>query len=186
MTIILSLSIVKRRREINQYSNHMILIPYVVLLIAAAIFDLLTLTIPNWLCALLTISFFPVALFAHLPLDAWPGQLSCALTVLGMTFLLFQYGCWGGGDAKLASAIALWLGWSGLPAFLVQTALWGGALAALLLLLRIPPLPSIVARQPFMSRLVDPAAGAPYGVALALGGILTVPHSALWALSGGA
>ena len=38
--------------------------------------------------------------------------------------------------------------------------------------------------QKFIARLLDPAMGAPYGVALAIGGVLSLPHSALWRLAG--
>lgn len=159
---------------------------FIALLMLAAIFDVLTLTIPNWLCALLAVSFFPAALLAHFPYAALAAHLTCGFGVLTATFLLFQFGWFGGGDAKLAAAAALWLGWESLPVFLLQTAVWGGALSLLLLLLRAFPLPPALARYSFVARLADPAEGAPYGVALAIGGLLAFPHSALWRLSGGA
>lgn len=164
----------------------MIFMPFVAFLIVAATFDLLTLTIPNWLCGLLAVSFIPAALIAHLPPSALSAQFACGLAIFAATFLLFVCGWLGGGDAKLATAIALWLGWAGLPVFLLQTALWGGALSALLLLMRSLSLPLMFLNQKFINRLVDPATGAPYGVALAIGGILALPHSDLWRLAGGA
>lgn len=165
---------------------YMIFMPFIVFLVWASFFDLLTFTIPNWLCALLAASFFPAALVAHLPVAALSAQIACGLTILAATFGLFQFGWLGGGDAKLAAAIALWLGWKGLPLFVLQTGLWGGALAALLLLLRQLPLPLIILNQKYINQLRDPAGGAPYGVALSIGGILALSHSALWALAGGA
>ena len=165
---------------------YMIFIPFIALLVSASMFDLLTFTIPNWLCAFLAASFFPAALVAHLPLAELSAQIVCGLTILAATFVLFLFGWLGGGDAKLASAIALWLGWKGLPIFVLQTGLWGGALAALLLLLRQLPLPLIILNQKYMTRLHDPAGGAPYGVALSIGGILSLSRSALWALVAGA
>lgn len=164
----------------------MIFVPFAASLIAAAVFDLRTLTIPNRLCLFLAASFFPAAIIAHLPPVVFSAQLLCGLAILAAAFLLFLGGWLGGGDAKLAAAIALWLGWGGLPAFLFQTALWGGALAALILLMRSLSLPLMIANQKLISNLVDPAAGAPYGVALAIGGLFALPHSALWRLAGGA
>jgi prepilin peptidase CpaA len=165
---------------------YMIFLPFIAFLVWASFFDLLTFTIPNWLCALLAASFFPAAMAAHLPLAALAEQIACGLTILAATFLLFQFGWLGGGDAKLAAAIALWLGWKGLPLFILQTGLWGGALAALLLLLRQLPLPLMIINQRYVARLRDPQEGAPYGIALTFGGILALSHSALWALVGGA
>lgn len=164
----------------------MIFMPFAAILIAAAIFDLLTMTIPNWLCGLLAVSFLLSALIVHLPLDALLSHFGCALAMLGATFLLFTCGWLGGGDAKLTAAIALWVGWTGLPAFLVQTALWGGALAAFILMARSLPLPLIFINQKFVSRLINPASGAPYGVALAMGGFFALPHTVLWRLAEGA
>lgn len=164
----------------------MIFLPFVALLGLAAIFDLLTMTIPNWLCAGVVLLFFPTALIGHLPPGALPAQIGCGLTVLAATFLMFQFGWLGGGDAKLAAAIALWLGWSGLPSFLSQTALWGGALAVTLLFLRVLVRRFMQVNQLAIGTLLEPGAGAPYGVALALGGVLSLPDSALWRLSGAA
>lgn len=157
-----------------------------VLLILAAISDVLSLTIPNWLCALLAVLFLPAALLVHLPPVALATHLACGFTVLAASFLLFQFGWFGGGDAKLAAAAALWLGWDKLPVFLLQTAIWGGVLSLLVLLLRSLRLPPMLMRQSFVARLADPTGGIPYGVALALGGLLAFPNSALWRLSGGA
>ena len=156
------------------------------LLIAAAISDILSLTIPNRLCALLAVTFLPAALFGHMPHMTMAAHLACGLAVLAAPFLLFQFGWFGGGDAKLAAAIALWVGWSALPVFLLQTAIWGGAVSLLLLLLRLLTLPATLTRQSFVARLADPAGGVPYGVALAIGGWLAFPDSPLGRLSGGA
>lgn len=162
------------------------LIIFGALMISAAISDIFTMTIPNRLCALLAVSFFPAALLAQLPPAVLAAHLVSGLMVLAGTFLLFQFGWLGGGDAKLAAAATMWLGWSGLPVFLLQTGIWGGALCALLLLLRsLRPSLSLL-RPAFIARLAEPSAGVPYGVAIAVGGLLAFPHSDLWRLSGGA
>lgn len=152
----------------------------------AAIYDFLTFTIPNWICALLAVLFFPSAVLLHMQPAVLAAHVACGFTVLAATFLLFQFGWVGGGDAKLAAAASVWLGWSNLPVFLLQTALWGGCLSIFLLLLRSLRLSGWAERQGFISRLIDPTAGVPYGVALAAGGLLSFPHSDLWRLSGGA
>ncbi|HTH15559.1 MAG TPA: prepilin peptidase [Magnetospirillum sp.] len=56
------------------------------------------------------------------------GLAGCA--VLTVTFLLYTAGLrFGGGDAKLLSAVALWAGFSDLALLLLNLSLVGGALA---------------------------------------------------------
>jgi prepilin peptidase CpaA len=77
----------------------------------------------------------------------------------------------GGGDVKLFSALSTWLGFTGSARALLATALFGGVLALV-----------IVARRPHRARVSglrlpeddrDDSAHVPYGVAIALGGLLT-------------
>jgi prepilin peptidase CpaA len=93
---------------------------------------------------------------------------------------MFAAGWIGGGDAKLFAVSALWLGWSGLPVFLMVTALAGGALAVLLLNARSPLLkPYFNGAPTWFARLVTPGADVPYGVAIAAGALAAFPQSAL-------
>ena len=64
----------------------------------------------------------------------------CAVLVVAFGF--FTRGWIGGGDAKLAAATALWLGFDHLLAYLVYASLFGGALTLLLLQFRTMPLPA--------------------------------------------
>ena len=52
----------------------------------------------------------------------------CGAAMLVFTFALFNLGWIGGGDAKLAAATALWLGWTPLADYGLASALAGGAL----------------------------------------------------------
>ena len=49
-------------------------------------------------------------------------------------FAMFALGWIGGGDAKLAAAIALWLGWGALLDYSLSAAIYGGALTIVILL----------------------------------------------------
>jgi len=73
----------------------------------AASMDLVTMTIPNRICAALAIGYFVVAVAVGVPLGAMLIHLSCAAAVLVVMFALFALGWIGGGDAKLAAATAL-------------------------------------------------------------------------------
>ena len=100
--------------------------------------------------------------------------------MLAITFALFNFGWVGGGDAKLAAATALWLGFGGLPHYGVLAAIFGGALTLLLLQLRRIDLPERLMSMTWLARLHDGKAGIPYGIALAIAGLLVYPDSAIW------
>ena len=51
-------------------------------------------------------------------------------------FTMFSLGWIGGGDAKLAAAAALWIGWGSLLDFGLSTAIYGGVLTVALMLMR--------------------------------------------------
>ena len=76
----------------------------------AAAMDLLTMKIPNRVSALMVLAFFPLAALAGL--GAWDilYHVAAGLAVLLLGVLLFIPGWFGGGDAKLMAAIALWIG----------------------------------------------------------------------------
>ena len=66
-------------------------------------------------------------------------------------------------------------------AFLVS--LFGGALALLLLSLRRWPLPAALMGQSWLVRLHDSRSGIPYGIALAAGALVLLPHTDIFRLA---
>ena len=83
----------------------------------------------------------------------------------------------GGGDAKLAAATALWLGFDHLLPYLVYASLFGGALTLLLIQFRLAPLPGWLARQEWVQRLHRKDGGVPYGIALAAAALAVYPET---------
>lgn len=146
----------------------------------AASSDLLTMRISNRLVLFLVVSFCVLALAINLPLQQFAMHVACALVVLAAGFALFALGWVGGGDAKLAAATTLWLGFGLTLPYLVYAALLGGVLTLLILALRNFPLTPFLARYPWIERLRDKKAGVPYGVALAVAGLLTYTNSAIF------
>ena len=59
-------------------------------------------------------------------------NISCGLVILAIAFVMFNFGWVGGGDAKLAAATALWLGWSAILDYGVMAAIYGGALTLII------------------------------------------------------
>ena len=55
-------------------------------------------------------------------------HVGAAASVLVVTFMFFARGWIGGGDAKLAAATALWLGFDQLLDYLLYASLFGGVL----------------------------------------------------------
>lgn len=138
-------------------------------------------TIPNRLCASLVLGYFALAVAFGVPAEMILLNLSCGLAILAITFVMFSLGWIGGGDAKLAAATALWMGWSLVLDFGVTAAIFGGLLTLAILFARSMPLPAILERRAWIARLHRQNAGVPYGIALAAAGIAQYPHSHIWA-----
>src|SRR5688572_22236745 len=82
------------------------------IMICAAVSDLLTMRIPNWLTGGLVLIFPLIALLAGLELSALLGHLAAGLLLLAVGVAMFVPGWMGGGDAKLLAGIGLWFGLS--------------------------------------------------------------------------
>lgn len=146
----------------------------------AASMDLVTMTIPNRVCAALAAGYFVVALAAGVPPAAILINVSCAAAVLAIMFALFAFGIIGGGDAKLAAAISLWIGWGMILDYGVTAAIYGGALTLAILVGRRFMLPLWLSRHQWIARLHDSKTGVPYGIALAAAGMMLYPQTPIW------
>ena len=143
-----------------------------IILVVAAVIDVRTFTISNRLNA-------TVALLAplywwseHLPL--WPDialQIGIAVAVFAVLAVTFYIGMMGGGDVKLAAALALWFSPASTLKFLVIMSLAGGLLTVIVLIAH--------RMKPGQIKNSDGETGGkpeiPYGVAIAVG--------ALWILA---
>ena len=146
----------------------------------AASSDLLTMKISNTLVLSLVAAFFCVALAVQLPLDVLAMHVLCAVVVLVAGFSFFAFGWIGGGDAKLAAATALWLGFGLATPYVIYSALIGGLLTLAILGLRNLPLMPVLTRYRWLERLHNPKSGVPYGIALAIAGLLTYSQSVIF------
>jgi prepilin peptidase CpaA len=104
-------------------------------------------------------------------------HVAAACIVLVVAFGFFTQGWIGGGDAKLAAATALWLGFDHLLAYLIYASLFGGALTLLLIQFRLAPLPAVLAKQEWVQRLHRKDGGVPYGIALAAAALAVYPET---------
>ncbi len=155
---------------------HMPMLCLIAALARAAWSDLATRIIPNRACIAIVAAGTATRAMAGMAPLAWS---------LGVSVLLFcllaaahARGLLGGGDVKLISATAIALPPAGALLFLSATALAGGGLAAIHLLLRMlpPPAPN-PAGTPLLHRVcaverwrIRRHAPLPYGIAIAGGG----------------
>lgn len=131
---------------------------------AAAVCDLGWRRIPNGLVLGLFglgLARLGLAWGAGAPLAGLTADLAASLLLLALGTLAFQARLLGGGDVKLFAAAALWIGVADLLPFLARTALAGGVLAVGVLAWGLA------------TRGRGAQGSLPYGVAIALGGILT-------------
>jgi len=144
-------------------------------LVAAALCDLRWRLIPDWV-SLLGLALWLVCGAAEPASHPWWSSLAAGLLVLAGGSGLFALGWLGGGDVKLASMCALWVGWPELPLLLLTIALFGGVVALLVLG------HELVRRGLARWRGRPPVAAAPtvpYGMAIAAGSLLfVIEHAA--------
>jgi prepilin peptidase CpaA len=156
----------------------LILFPW--LMAFAASTDLLTMTISNRISLALLAGFVVIAALAGLPVDQLLLNISCGGAMLVLTFCFFSFGWIGGGDAKLAAATAVWLGWTHILEYGLLASLLGGALTLAILQMRKMPMPRWAMAREWIARLHNSQNGVPYGIALAVAGLLLYPQTLVW------
>lgn len=132
------------------------------LLVIAAIGDIRTRTIPNWLN--LVIALMAPVLWYFSGLEPWPGmalQVGIALVCFVLFTGAFALNMMGGGDVKLIGALALWLPLGQLVPFLLVMSIIGGVITL-----------AMWAREKI--RKSGSVLEVPYGVAIALAGLWTI------------
>ena len=145
---------------INFGFTQLLLAVLAVLLVVAAVIDIRTFTISNRLN--LAVALLALVFWWAVRLPLWPDA-AVQLAVAGGVFLLlalaFYAGMMGGGDVKLAAALALWFSLAETVRFLVITSVAGGAVTLVFLILH-------------RARRKDGRPKIPYGVAIAIGGLV--------------
>ncbi|MGE0282032.1 MAG: prepilin peptidase [Rhizobiaceae bacterium] len=162
-----------------------ILIVFPFCMLFAAVSDMLSMTIANRVSIILVAAFVIVAPLTGMNGQAIAWHLAAGVIVLCATFILFAFGGMGGGDAKLMSASAVWMGFGfNLIAYLVAASFLGGLLTLAVLAYRGSPLAVYTAGNRFLRNFTSDAKGVPYGIALGVAGIVVYPETPLmiWAM----
>jgi prepilin peptidase CpaA len=150
----------------------------------AASSDLFTMTIANRVSIILVAGFGLLAALTGMGTSELSSHLGAGAAVLAVVFVFFACGWIGGGDAKLAAATALWLGFAHLLDYLIYASLFGGALTLAIVYFRGVPLPQAFVGLPWAERLHRSDSGVPYGIALAAAALFVYPHTAWMAAIG--
>ena len=147
-------------------------------LIAAAISDFRSMTIPNIYAGGIVLAFVPAFLadaFTGAGMEffyGWQSHVIGAVAVFAVSFILFSLRIIGAGDSKLATAVALWVGISGLTAFLFYMAVIGAVLAILTKVMNKKPLVASPKEGSWVAQSQSGRLGVPYGIAICLGAII--------------
>ena len=151
----------------NAGFTEMLLIGLAATLVVIAVIDVRTYTISNRVNV--AIALLAPVYWWSIGLPLWPDaaiRVGVALAVLAVLAVTFYIGMMGGGDVKLAAALALWFAPLSTVRFLVVMSIAGGLLTLFVVVRhKWRPKPSAEGEKPEV----------PYGVAIAAG--------ALWILA---
>ena len=150
-----------------------IILSFSVLILSAAINDLLHFEIPNIFPILIVSLFFISSVISNWNWWYVIYNLLTASVVLIICFLLFVKSYIGGGDAKLFAAISIWSGLDGLYEFIMVIAFSGGFLAVFLIIFRKLTVPPNLKRIDWINQLHSYNNQVPYGLAIAFGALIT-------------
>jgi prepilin peptidase CpaA len=143
----------------NGVFTEVLLLGLAAILVVAAVIDVRTFTISNRLNA--TVALMAPLYWLSIPLSPWPDVAIHLAAAVGVFVLLagaFYAGMMGGGDVKLAAALALWFSPQSTIRFLVIMSLAGGVLTMALLVWH-------------RAKRREGRPEIPYGVAIAFGGL---------------
>src|ERR1700757_4307514 len=151
----------------------------IMLLLYVATIDIATRLIRNEIC--LALALLGIAGQLASPMQIAQSLIAATILLLLLS-VIYQRGLIGGGDVKLLVALAVGLRLTGVIQLLTITALAGGVLALVHLMMRLLPYPRLAPAASSLARRVYAVerwrnlrhAPLPYGVAIACGGIWTV------------
>jgi prepilin peptidase CpaA len=127
-------------------------------MVVAAVGDWRSRIIPNWLNG--TIALLAIPFWWSIGLSLWPGvalQIALGAAVFALFAIAFRFGAMGGGDVKMAAALALWLPFAGVVKLLAVMSIAGGVLTV-----------AMLAAHRMAKSAGQPE--IPYGIAIAFGG----------------
>lgn len=136
----------------------------------ACVSDVRTMRIPN-LHSIVIAAAFLIAYLASPEsfTGKWWYYPASLVAMFAITFGMFAKGMIGGGDAKLGSALALWVGLPGLVPYVFWMALTGGLLGLLSLFIKKSKRFAGLPPENWIAQVQEGRNAVPYGVAISVG-----------------
>ncbi len=139
--------------------------------------DVMTLKIPNW-HSLAIVGVFVLAYFVDATSFAPLWQhITAALAMFVISYIMFTFKIMGGGDSKLATALALWLGLKGLLPFVIILSLAGGLVGGATLYLRNKKPFNNPKKGSWIEVAQSGGNAVPYAVAISIGFWVAIFHT---------
>lgn len=145
----------------------------------AALNDANAMKIPNRIPLIVLAAYFFMVPFTWAGLPVFLEHLTVGLVLFSVGFAMFAFGWMGGGDSKLLAATAFWFTWPDAFAYMIYTALFGGALTLFIMLGR-SYIPVKVITSQWAQTMFKDETKIPYGLALAAGAIAVLPSSQIF------
>ncbi len=148
-----------------------------IITLASCVSDVRSLRIPNSHSLVILVSFIVAYALSPESFGAWWEHLGAGAGMFVITYLMFVAGMLGGGDSKLGTVLALWVGLKGLMLYVFYMAVVGGfvGIASLVIKKKKPfknPLPGS-----WVAQVQEGRNAVPYGIAIVAGAWLALFHT---------
>ncbi len=148
-----------------------------VVTLLACVSDVRSMRIPNAYSIIILVTFVLAFLVSPESFGQWWEHLGAFGLMFAVTFIMFIVNMVGGGDTKLASALALWVGLKGLMAYLFYMALVGGLLGILSIILRKKKPFKNPLEGSWVAQVQAGKSAVPYGIAIGVGAWASLLHT---------
>lgn len=157
---------------------------FVTLLATVAIFattllgcasDVRSLKIPNLYSIIVLAAFVPAFLATPELFNKWWEHLAAMAAIFAITYLMFVAGMMGGGDTKLGTALALWVGLPGVLPYVIWMGFSGGIVALLSIYFKKKKPFKTPRAGSWAAQVQEGRNAVPYGLAISFGA-----WAALW------
>ncbi len=152
--------------------NSLFILSIILLTFMACVTDLRGMKIPNMIPSFimgLFISYIAFStIFVGVELSHFYGCFLVGFGIFLLTFIFFALNVFGAGDAKLATALAFWIGLKGVGAYLFFMALAGGVLGLIAIIVMKKGVPEKW-QKGWLKILSEGRSDVPYAVAIFCG-----------------
>lgn len=160
--------------------GELIAVLYLGPLLIAALWDMRRFRIPNEVVVILAAAFIPASVLSFGPVNLIE-HLSAAAIMFGFGLIMNRLSLLGGGDVKLMTAAALWVGVGSLIPYFILVSILGGftllALMACRRLVRLAPVTRLTgANATTMPAILREGERIPYALPIAAASLILLPQ----------